>query len=225
MHEVDLLGRYIPEFGRMTCLVQHEFFHAYAADEHTLVCLEKLDQVWDAAQPPFAHYTHILQDIDLPYLLYLALFLHDAGKGMGSGDHVKDGTVVCQKVGERLGLTPRRLARLKFLVEHHLLMAEVSQRRDTDSPTVIRQFTETVQDEENLAMLTLLTFADSLGTSNNLWNDFKTRCCKPSTPRRPATRQRQGLRAGGAAAPGQAHAGGARTVAAENFRRGTRGPL
>ena len=173
MHEVDLLGRYIPEFGRMTCLVQHEFFHAYAADEHTLVCLEKLDQVWDAAQPPFAHYTHILQDIDLPYLLYLALFLHDAGKGMGSGDHVKDGTVVCQKVGERLGLTPRRLARLKFLVEHHLLMAEVSQRRDTDSPTVIRQFTETVQDEENLAMLTLLTFADSLGTSNNLWNDFK----------------------------------------------------
>ncbi len=173
MHEVDLLGRYIPEFGRMTCLVQHEFFHAYAADEHTLVCLEKLDQVWDAAQPPFAHYTHILQDIDLPYLLYLALFLHDAGKGMGSGDHVKDGTVVCQKVGERLGLTPRRLARLKFLVEHHLLMAEVSQRRDIDSPTVIRQFAETVQDEENLAMLTLLTFADSLGTSNNLWNDFK----------------------------------------------------
>ena len=173
MHEVDLLGRYIPEFGRMTCLVQHEFFHAYAADEHTLVCLERLDQVWDAAQPPFAHYTHILQDIDLPYLLYLALFLHDAGKGMESGDHVKDGTVVCQKVGERLGLTPRRLARLKFLVEHHLLMAEVSQRRDIDSPTVIRQFAETVQDEENLAMLTLLTFADSLGTSNNLWNDFK----------------------------------------------------
>jgi len=173
MHEVDLLGRYIPEFGRMTCLVQHEFFHAYAADEHTLVCLEKLDQVWGAAKPPFAHYTHILQDIDLPYLLYLALFLHDAGKGMESGDHVRDGMAICQKVGERLGLTPRRLARLKFLVEHHLLMAEVSQRRDIDSPTVIRDFAETVQDEENLAMLTLLTFADSLGTSNNLWNDFK----------------------------------------------------
>lgn len=173
MHEVDLLGRYIPEFGRMTCLVQHEFFHAYAADEHTLVCLERLDQVWDASQPPFAHYTHILQDIDLPYLLYLALFLHDAGKSMESGNHVKDGAVICQIVGERLGLTPRRLARLKFLVEHHLLMAEVSQRRDIDSPTVIRQFAETVQDEENLAMLTLLTFADSLGTSNNLWNDFK----------------------------------------------------
>jgi [protein-PII] uridylyltransferase len=173
MHEVDLLGRYIPEFGRMTCLVQHEFFHAYAADEHTLVCLEKLDQVWGAAKPPFAHYTHILQDIDLPYLLYLALFLHDAGKGMESGDHVRDGMAICRKVGERLGLTPRRLARLKFLVEHHLLMAEVSQRRDIDSPTVIRDFAETVQDEENLAMLTLLTFADSLGTSNNLWNDFK----------------------------------------------------
>ena len=173
MHEVDLLGRFIPEFGRMTCLVQHEFFHAYAADEHTLICLEKLDQVWDADERPFTDYTHILQDIDLPYLLYLALFLHDAGKGMESGDHVKDGTAVCLQVGERLGLSPRRLSRLRFLVDSHLLMAEVSQRRDIDSPTVIRQFAEAVQDEENLAMLTLLTFADSLGTSDDLWNDFK----------------------------------------------------
>ena len=173
MHEVDLLGRFIPEFGRMTCLVQHEFFHAYAADEHTLICLEKLDQVWDADERPFTDYTHILQDIDLPNLLYLALFLHDAGKGMESGDHVKDGTAVCLQVGERLGLSPRRLNRLRFLVDSHLLMAEVSQRRDIDSPTVIRQFAEAVQDEENLAMLTLLTFADSLGTSNDLWNDFK----------------------------------------------------
>ena len=173
MHEVGLLGRYIPEFGRMSCLVQHEFFHAYAADEHTLVCLGKLDRVWNAQKPPFIHYSHILQDIDLPYLLYLALFLHDAGKGMESGDHVKDGTAVALKVGERLGLTPRRLGRLQFLVEHHLLMAETSQRRDIDSPTVIRQFAETVQDEENLAMLTLLTFADSLGTSDDLWNEFK----------------------------------------------------
>ncbi len=173
MHEVDLLGRFIPEFGRMTCLVQHEFFHAYAADEHTLICLEKLDQVWDADERPFADYSHILQDIDLPYLLYLALFLHDAGKGMESGDHVKDGTAVCLQAGERLGLSPRRLSRLRFLVDSHLLMAEVSQRRDIDSPTVIRQFAEAVQDEENLAMLTLLTFADSLGTSDDLWNDFK----------------------------------------------------
>ncbi|HCV99585.1 MAG TPA: [protein-PII] uridylyltransferase [Verrucomicrobiales bacterium] len=173
MHEVDLLGRFIPEFGRMTCMVQHEFFHAYAADEHTLICLEKLDQVWDADERPFTDYTHILQDIDLPYLLYLALFLHDAGKGMESGDHVKNGAVVCLQVGERLGLSPRRLSRLRFLVDSHLLMAEVSQRRDIDSPTVIRQFAEAVQDEENLAMLTLLTFADSLGTSDDLWNDFK----------------------------------------------------
>ena len=173
MHEVDLLGRFIPEFGRMTCLVQHEFFHAYAADEHTLICLEKLDQVWDANERPFTDYTHILQDIDLPYLLYLALFLHDSGKGMESGDHVKDGTAVCLQVGERLGLSPRRLSRLRFLVENHLLMAEVSQRRDIDSPTVIRQFAEALQDEENLAMLTLLTFTDSLGTSDDLWNDFK----------------------------------------------------
>ena len=97
---------------------------------------------------------------------------------MESGDHIRDGILVCQKVGARLGLNARRLARLNFLVENHLLMAEVSQRRDIDSPTVIHQFAKTVQDEENLAMLTLLTFADSLGTSDNLWNDFKNTLLK-----------------------------------------------
>lgn len=173
MHEVGLLGKFIPEFGELTCLVQHEFYHQYTADEHTLVCLEKLDEVWEGRHAAYAHYTKLLQEVERPFILYLALLLHDAGKASSTGDHSETGAQLATNVAERLGLDGATTHSLRLLIEQHLTMVQVSQRRDLDDPAVIRNFAAVVQSRENLMMLTLHTFADTQGTSSQLWNGFK----------------------------------------------------
>jgi [protein-PII] uridylyltransferase len=173
MHEVGLLGKYIPEFGKLTCLVQHEFYHQYTADEHTLVCLEKLDRVWEAKEEPYAGYSQLFQGLERPYLLYLALLLHDVGKAEGHGHHAEVGSSLAERVAKRLKLDGSATHNLRIVIQNHLLMAMTSQRRDLDDPAVIRSFAKEVQNAETLMFLTLHTFADSLATSDKLWNDFK----------------------------------------------------
>jgi [protein-PII] uridylyltransferase len=175
MHEVNLLGKYIPEFGKLTCLVQHEFYHQYAADEHTLVCLEQLDRVWEAKEEPEARYAPLLQNLERPGLLYLALLLHDVGKAESHkrGDHPRVSAEMALRAAKRLRLEATATHTLRILIENHLLMASISQRRDLDDPAVIRHFARQIQTPENLNLLTLLTFADAQGTSDKLWNGFK----------------------------------------------------
>lgn len=173
LHETGVLGRYLPEFGALTCLVQHEFYHQYTADEHTLHCLEHLDQVWEAKTAPYRAYAEIFQEIDRPFLLYLALLLHDSGKARRDGDHAVTGARLAARAAQRSGLDAATTRTLCWLIEHHLLMAQISQRRDLDDPAVIRSFADQVQSLETLRMLTLHTLADSLGTGPSLWNGFK----------------------------------------------------
>lgn len=175
MHEANLLGKYIPEFGKLTCLVQHEFYHLYAADEHTLVCLEQLDKTWEARQPPYNNYAPLFQRLARPGLLYLALLLHDVGK---SAHDKKEGhsavsAEMAMRAARRLKLNDSDAHTLRVLIEHHLVMATVSQRRDLDDESVIRDFARDIETIETLNALTLLTFADSEGTSDKLWNGFK----------------------------------------------------
>jgi [protein-PII] uridylyltransferase len=173
MHEVDLLGKYLPEFGKLTCLVQHEFYHQYTADEHTLMCLEQLDRIWEAKAPPYATYTPLFQKLERPFILYLALLLHDVGKADSHGNHSQASCDLALRVAKRLNLDDPATQTLRLVIEHHLLMASVSQRRDLDDPAVIQQFAKQVQTPETLALLTLHTFVDSQATSDKLWNGFK----------------------------------------------------
>jgi [protein-PII] uridylyltransferase len=173
MHEVGLLGKYLPEFGRLTCLVQHEFYHQYTADEHTLVCLEQLDRVWEAKAEPYAHYSQLFHGLERPFLLYLALLLHDVGKADGHGKHAVASSQLAERVARRLGLDGAATHNLRLVIENHLLMANVSQRNDLEDPSVIRAFANALQNSEALILLTLHTFADTLATSDKLWNDFK----------------------------------------------------
>jgi [protein-PII] uridylyltransferase len=175
MHEVGILGKYIPEFGNLTGMVQHEFFHMYTTDEHTLRCLEHLDRIWDADQSFHKHYTKIFDDLESPSILYLALLLHDTGKSSKKKGrtHSDIGIDIALRVAQRLELPESDRKTLALLVEHHLTMAETSQRHDLEDQDEIQAFAEIIGTQERLNMLTLLTFSDSMGTSDALWTGFK----------------------------------------------------
>ena len=165
MHETGLLGRLIPEFRPLTCLVQHEFYHRYTADEHTIQCLEQLDRVFDDPSDLFSKYRPLLHRCTEPDILYLALILHDVGKSTNAKHHSEQSAQLAARFARRMKVRGRRLQDLIFLVDHHMTLSEFAQRRNLDDPQTIRDFARIVQDEERLDLLMLLSFADTQGTS------------------------------------------------------------
>src|SRR5436853_2780921 len=172
MHRVDFLGRYIPEFGQLTCLVQHEFLHRYTADEHTLVCIDKLDALAKTDDPKLIHYRKLFERLPDPFVLYLALLLHDSGKAVGR-PHSEASALFAQRVAARLQLSSEQRKSLILLVDHHLTMSKMAQQRNLDDPTTVMEFAQTVKDQKNLDALMLLTLADGQGTSADTWSDWK----------------------------------------------------
>src|SRR5881398_676603 len=173
MHRVDFLGRYIPEFGQLTCLVQHEFLHRYTADEHTLVCIDKLDALAETNDPKLVAYRNIFEQLEDPLVLYLALLLHDSGKAVGARPHSEGSTLFAQRVAARLQLSSEQRKSLILLVDHHLTLSRTAQQRNLDDPATVMEFGHIVKHQRNLNALMLLTLADGQGTSPEAWSDWK----------------------------------------------------
>jgi len=173
MHRVDFLGRYIPEFGQLTCLVQHEFLHRYTADEHTLVCVDKLDALAETNDPKVIAYRRIFEELEDPLVLYLALLLHDSGKAVGARPHSEASALFAQRVATRLQLSSEERKSLILLVDHHLTLSRIAQQRNLDDPATVMELAHIVKHQKNLNALMLLTLADGQGTSAEAWSDWK----------------------------------------------------
>jgi [protein-PII] uridylyltransferase len=172
MHETGFLGRFLPEFGRVTFLVQHDFFHRYTVDEHTLKALEALDRIVAATEPALVRLRKVLDEVEDPVPLYLGLLLHDVGKGHGGG-HVGRGVRIGERLCARLEIPPRVAEHALFLVGAHLEMSKLSQQRDLTEPGLIEGFARRVGTVDRLNTLLLLTYADHCGVGPGIWNEWK----------------------------------------------------
>lgn len=172
MHEVGFLGRYLPEFGRISLLIQHDLYHHYTVDEHTLKAVEALDELHGSRGKQRAHLRAAFDEIEDPALLYLSLLLHDIGKGRGSG-HIPRGARFAERVCRRLRLDAEDAGVVVLLVRHHVTMAHTAQRRDLNEPRVSTDFAAQVESLNALNMLLLLTYADLNGVGPGVWSEWK----------------------------------------------------
>jgi [protein-PII] uridylyltransferase len=173
MHELGVLGGYIPEFDALTCLVQHEYYHRYTADIHTLSAIRELDLIYTKAEPITLKYRTVLHELEDPALVYLTLLLHDIGKAIAIKNHSESGVRLAGPTMERLGVSPRGRELVSFVIKNHLAMARFWQKRDVDDPKTSASFAELVGDPERLRCLYVHTFCDARGTSSDLWNSYK----------------------------------------------------
>ncbi|HWT14460.1 MAG TPA: [protein-PII] uridylyltransferase [Patescibacteria group bacterium] len=175
MSELDLLGRMIPAFERVTGRMQYDMFHAYTVDQHTLRVLDHIARFADAATAatlPLA--VEVRARLRKPELLLLAGLFHDIAKGRG-GDHSELGERDARDFVRWLGLSQADADLVAWLVRHHLDMSITAQKQDIGDPAVVHRFATLVADWERLDYLYLLTVADISGTSPKLWNTWKDR--------------------------------------------------
>ena len=173
MHELGVLGRLIPEWQGLTCLVQHEYYHRYTADIHTLNTIRELDLVFSSADPIFQKYREELREIEYPALLYLILLLHDIGKSAGIKNHADVGADLAGPIMTRLQINQPTQDIVRFIIKNHLLMARFWQKYDLDDPETTHSFAEQTQNSTHLRLLYVHTFCDARGTASSLWNGYK----------------------------------------------------
>lgn len=173
MNELDVLGAYLPEFGRIVGQMQHDLFHAYTVDEHTLFLVRNLRRFsCEEYRDEFPLCSEVFHQLPKPELLYIAGIYHDIAKGRG-GDHSVLGVIDAKAFCERHNLSDFDTDLVSFLVRQHLAMSSTAQKSDIEDPEVIKKFAELVKTTDRLNYLYLLTVADIRATNNNLWNGWR----------------------------------------------------
>ncbi|TGU72844.1 [protein-PII] uridylyltransferase [Geomonas terrae] len=173
MHHLGFLNRFIPEFERIYCKVQHDVYHIYTVDTHTLFAVEEIAKLWRGEhKETLPLLTQLAMEVDKRWLLLLAVLFHDIGKG-GGGGHAEIGAELTKTIARRMGLIKEDSERLQFLVRQHLLLAHIAQRRDLHDERMIIQFARQMEKSENLKMLYLLTYADIKAVGPEVWTEWK----------------------------------------------------
>ncbi|HVM82595.1 MAG TPA: [protein-PII] uridylyltransferase, partial [Candidatus Binatia bacterium] len=173
MSEVGVLGRFIPDFGRVVGQMQFDMYHQYTVDEHSLKAIGILWRIERGElkdEAPIA--SAVVRQVVSRRVLYLAVLLHDIAKGRG-GDHSELGAEVAERLGPRLGLTAEETETVTWLVRYHLIMSNTAFRRDIEDPKTISDFVDVVQSLERLRLLLVLTVADIRAVGPKTWNGWK----------------------------------------------------
>lgn len=173
LNEAGVFGRFIPDFGRVVAQTQHDMYHTYTVDEHTIRAIGILSRIESGVlkedHPLSADVVHKI--LSRP-VLYLAVLLHDIAKGRG-GDHSILGADVAMQLGPRLGLSAAETETVAWLVRYHLAMSGTAFQRDLMDPKTIDTFAALVQSPERLRLLLVLTVCDIRAVGPNVWNNWK----------------------------------------------------
>ena len=173
MNEAGVLGRFVPEFGHIVAQMQFNMYHSYTVDEHTLRAVGVIADIAAgrmAEDHPLA--TQIMPLIADREALFLAMLLHDTGKGGEGGQEVAGGRAA-RKACDRMGLERSKTALVAWLVEHHLVMSDYAQKRDISDPRTVADFAHIVETPERLRLLLVLTVADIRAVGPGVWNGWK----------------------------------------------------
>ncbi len=173
MNECGVLASYMPEFAPVVAMMQFNMYHHYTVDEHTIQCIKvlaKIEQNELIEELPVA--SDILERGVNRKVIYLALLLHDIGKGRDVAHEIL-GAQIARKVAPRLGLKKDEAANVEWLVRYHLVMSDMAQKRDISDPRTVRDFAKVVGTQERLDLLTVLTVCDIRGVGPGVWNNWK----------------------------------------------------
>ena len=160
MQATGVLQRLVPEWLGIDCLVVRDFYHRYTVDEHTLVAMQSLENLNVKDHPLRQRFADLMNEIDRPELLRLALLFHDIGKGRGEGEHATESVKTASAVMSRWNVPDEAAGMVRCLIEQHLVLSSVMNSRDLGDPATGRVIAERVGTIEMLKLLTLLTYAD-----------------------------------------------------------------